>query len=58
MEENPKAVSAEESKDAATWRHLREALSGLRYGTVTLIVQDGIVIQIDRTEKKRLARQR
>jgi hypothetical protein len=31
-----------------------EALSGMRYGQVTIIVQDGHVIQIDRVEKRRL----
>ena len=29
-------------------------LKGLRYGSITLVVQDGAVIQIDRTEKVRL----
>lgn len=33
---------------------LSEALRGVRYGTVTVIVQDGRVVQIDRTERKRL----
>ncbi len=33
---------------------LLEALQGVRYGTVTVIVQDGRVVQIDRTERKRL----
>ncbi|MFN4261058.1 MAG: YezD family protein [Gemmataceae bacterium] len=36
------------------WDHIRDALRGLRYGEVTVIVQDGLVIQIERTEKKRL----
>ena len=35
---------------------VREALRGLRYGTVTVIVQDGVVIQVERTERMRLAR--
>jgi hypothetical protein len=30
-----------------------ESLHGLRYGQVTVIVQDGRVIQIDRTERRR-----
>jgi hypothetical protein len=30
------------------------ALNGLRYGSVLAIVQDGVVIQIERTEKTRL----
>ncbi len=33
---------------------IREALRGLRFGSVNIIVQDGVVIQIDRTEKRRL----
>lgn len=33
---------------------LKEALKGMRYGQVILIVQDGKVVQIDRTEKVRL----
>ena len=35
---------------------IHEALRGLQFGQVTIIVQDGVVIQIERTEKKRLAR--
>lgn len=30
-----------------------QSLSGLRFGQVTIIVQDGRVIQIDRTERHR-----
>lgn len=33
---------------------LTEALSGIRFGTVTVIIQDGRVVQIDRTERKRM----
>ncbi len=29
-------------------------LNGLRYGSVTIVVQDGVVVQIDRTEKHRV----
>jgi hypothetical protein len=32
------------------------ALRGLRYGTVTAVVQDGVVVQIERMEKVRLER--
>jgi hypothetical protein len=34
--------------------HIRGVLQGLRFGSVTIIVQDGVVVQIDRTEKRRL----
>lgn len=33
---------------------IRDSLRGLRFGSVNVIVQDGVVIQIDRTEKRRL----
>ena len=33
---------------------ITQALSGLRYGQVTIIVQDGRVMQIDRTDRRRL----
>ena len=32
---------------------IRDSLRGLRYGQVTVIVQDGRVIQIDRMERHR-----
>ena len=35
---------------------IRSALNGLRYGTVTVIVQDGVVVQVDRTERLRFSR--
>jgi hypothetical protein len=34
--------------------NVREALSGLKYGNVSLTVHEGRVVQIDVTEKKRL----
>jgi len=33
---------------------VHEALRGLRFGTVTIIVQDGVIVQIDRLDKRRL----
>ena len=33
---------------------IHAALRGLRYGTVTAVVQDGVLVQIERTEKIRL----
>jgi hypothetical protein len=35
---------------------VRHALSGLRYGQIAITVQDGVVIQIERTERTRLGR--
>jgi hypothetical protein len=44
----------DDSPSDAAIDHIREALRGLRYGMVSIIVQDGVVVQIERTEKRRL----
>ena len=36
---------------------ITQALTGLRYGQVTIIVQDGRVMQIDRTDRRRLSQE-
>ena len=33
---------------------IRDTLRGLSYGVVSIIVQDGVIVQIERTEKRRL----
>ena len=33
---------------------IRQALEGLRFGQITIVVHDGVMVQIDRTEKRRL----
>ena len=46
---------ADSSRDSEL-SQIRESLRGLRFGSVHIIVQDGVVIQIERTEKCRLRR--
>jgi hypothetical protein len=41
---------------ATALEQVRTALRGLAFGTVTITVQDGVVVQIDRTEKLRIAK--
>lgn len=36
--------------------HVRDALCGLEYGEISIVVQDGVVIQIERTERRRIRR--
>jgi hypothetical protein len=46
-----------ERRAAANRRALervRAALASLRYGEVTVKVQDGVVVQVERTDKRRL----
>jgi hypothetical protein len=45
-------TSLDRTRDAL--ERIQTALRGLRYGTVTAVVQDGIVVQVDRTEKIRI----
>lgn len=33
---------------------VRRAVEGIRFGEVRLIIQDGVIVQIDRVEKERL----
>lgn len=39
-------------------QEIQNALRGLRFGSLHVIVQDGVVVQIDRTEKRRLVKPR
>ncbi|MDX1962674.1 MAG: YezD family protein [Pirellulales bacterium] len=50
---NPSARMGERDQEIA---QIRDALRGLRFGSVNVIVQDGVVVQIDRTEKRRTRR--
>jgi hypothetical protein len=36
--------------------HIRRALVGLEFGQISLIVQDGVVVQVERVERKRFRR--
>ena len=51
------AVHAQDKWNVDMERLLREALATIRFGTITLVIQDGLVIQIDKSEKIRLSRQ-
>jgi len=45
----------EQGRDSALGR-IESALRGLEFGTVTAVVQNGVVVQVERTEKVRLQR--
>ena len=38
-----------------TWQHVENALR-LQFGSITLLVQDGVVVQVERTERNRYQR--
>ena len=49
MSRTPNQPLSEQALDQS-----RQSLRGLSYGVVSIIVQDGVVVQIERTEKRRL----
>jgi hypothetical protein len=57
-----KAVPAESpailDERNARWAlvQIEEALRGLQFGQVTIVVQDGVVVQVERTDRKRFQR--
>lgn len=40
--------------DSDPVRSIAQALTGLKFGSLLVIVQDGVIVQIERTEKIRL----
>lgn len=47
-------VRTQDDQNEASVKLIREALQNLQFGYVTAIVQDGVVVQIERTEKRRV----
>jgi len=54
LTEVPGADGNGADRHEAALAQIRQALRGLQFGQITVIVQDGVVVQIDRTERRRL----
>ena len=54
--ENLTSSQSSEQELRSSLEQIGGALRGLKFGSVNVIVQDGVVVQIDRTEKVRLSR--
>ena len=50
----PERAAAEQPRPALPLEAIQEAVESIRFGVVQLIIQDGRVVQIDKTEKIRL----
>jgi hypothetical protein len=48
-----RGVSSEPSRELDL-EHVRTAIDGIRYGEVRVMIQDGVIVQIERVEKQRL----
>ncbi len=46
----------ESTRDTGALGRIESALRGLEFGTVTAVVQNGVIVQVERTEKVRLQR--
>jgi hypothetical protein len=46
----------ESTRDNGALGRIASALRGLEFGTVTAVVQNGVIVQVERTEKVRLQR--
>lgn len=53
---DPLRSHRDDPRAALALDRVRDALAELRFGTVTIVVQDGVVVQVERTEKVRLPR--
>jgi hypothetical protein len=55
MAESPAAPQPAEPdrSNRGALRYVEEALRGLQYGALTIIVQDGVIVQVERTDRRR-----
>lgn len=53
MAKMPKDTTQDERTELAL-RRIRAMLEGLQFGSITILVQNGIVVQIDKTAKERV----
>jgi hypothetical protein len=54
--ESPPASTRDPRQLEPVLEHIRRALVGLQFGQISLIVQDGVVVQVERIERKRFRR--
>jgi hypothetical protein len=50
------AESPDKNRERWALTHIVEALRGLQFGQITVAVQDGVVVQVERTERRRFQR--
>ena len=55
-EASPASAESRQDADDLVLTQIRESLRNLQFGHVQIIVQDGVVVQIDRLERRRISR--
>ena len=56
LETRPRAAQSEPDSSDEIIRRIAQAISGVRYGSVEVVIQDSRVVQIERKEKFRFDR--
>jgi hypothetical protein len=51
-------MTSDRTRGESALSYIEEALRGLQFGQVTVIVQDGVVVQVERTERRRIQRRK
>jgi hypothetical protein len=54
--ESPPTTARDPRQIEPALDHVRQALVGLQFGEVSIMVQDGVVVQVERIERKRFRR--
>ena len=52
----PRLPRQQSDGTSSTMERVRDALRGLKHGEVTVVVQDGVVVQLKRTDRVRMPR--
>ncbi len=52
--QKPEPVRRNPASESLDLEPIRKAIQGIRFGEVRIVIQDGLVIQIDRMEKQRI----
>jgi hypothetical protein len=54
--DSPRSIARDPRQLEPVLDHIRQALVGLQFGEVSVIVQDGVVVQVERIERQRFRR--
>lgn len=51
---SPSGTTKDQQVHESELQQIRQALQGLKFGQVTIVMHDGAMVQIERTEKRRI----
>lgn len=54
LDSSPSGIAKDQQIHESELQQIRQALQGLKFGQVTIVMHDGAIVQIERTEKRRI----